>query len=70
MQNTVYDPIEIIVDQAHQIFNKILLFQAISMAEEDIRDLLQNNDISDSTTQNIYLNLVEEYDRQTSGLPT
>jgi hypothetical protein len=62
------DPLEIVVERAHKICNKMLLFEAVSLDEDEIRLLLDTHHITDENAQETYLHLVEEYDRQTGGL--
>ncbi len=67
IHNIGFDPIEVLVDQAHTICSEILLFEAVTMKEDEIRLILDSQNISDEHIQETYLNIVEEYDRQTGG---
>jgi hypothetical protein len=67
IDNLTVDPIEVVVDRAHGICNQMLLFEAISMDEDEIRLVLGTHHLTDETIQNTYLQLVREYDRQTGG---
>jgi hypothetical protein len=65
--NTTGDSIEAIVDMAYQICDKLLLFEASSMKENEIRFFLECNKITERETQDKYINLVRNYDRETGG---
>ena len=63
-----YDVLEEIVAKAHQICNRMLLFEAVEMEEDKVRLFLACNNVSDVDTQNAYLGLVREYDEKTRGI--
>jgi len=66
-KNINMDSLEMVVDRAHGICDKILLFEAISIDEEEIRFFLDTHHLTDEAIQNTYIHLVKEYDRQTGG---
>lgn len=66
-ENSEGNSIETIVDMAYQICDKLLLFEATSMEEEEIRFFLECNKITDQKIQDRYLYLVRNYDRETGG---
>jgi hypothetical protein len=70
MQNNGVDVLETVVAKAHNICNHILLFEAVDMEEDEIRLFLNCNHVSNQNLQNIYLDLVKEYDEMTSGQKT
>jgi hypothetical protein len=63
--NNGSDDLENVVAKAHDICNRILLFEAVEMDEWEVRLVLESNDISDPALQDRYLRLVKEYDRNT-----
>ena len=67
-KNSDYDVLEEIVAKAHQICNRIFLFEAVGMEEDEIRLFLDCNHVSDNDVQNDYLTLVREYDKKTSSM--
>ena len=66
-ENNDCDALEEIVSKAHQICNRILLFEAIAMEEDKLRLFLEDNNVSDHDAQNTYLGLVREYKEKTSS---
>jgi hypothetical protein len=66
-ESTTGDSIETIVDMAYQICDKLLLFEASSMKENEIRFFLECNKITEREIQDKYINLVRNYDRETGG---
>ena len=59
--NANVDPIEAIADKAYEICNKMLLFEALFLREDEIRLFLEAHNISDTEMQNRYLHLVDKY---------
>ena len=68
IKNNDYDVREEIVFRAHQIFDKMLLFEVNEMKEDKVRSSLESNNMSDHDTQDTYLGLVREYDEKTRGI--
>jgi hypothetical protein len=66
-KNNDYDVLEEIVSKAHQICNRMLLFEAIEMEEDKLRLFLECNNVSDHDAQNTYLGLVREYEEKTTS---
>ena len=66
IKNSDYDILEEVVEKAHQICDQLLLFEAIEMAEDEVRLFLDCNHVSDDAVQNAYLELVREYNEKTS----
>jgi hypothetical protein len=62
-----FDELEEIVAKAHEICNKILLFEAIDMEAEDVRLFLDCNRVCDHAVQDRYLGLVRKYSEKTSS---
>ena len=69
-ENIDSDGLERVVDKAHDIFNEILLFEAVDMGEDQVRVLLDRNHVSDHEMQEAYLELIREYDAKTSRKKT
>jgi hypothetical protein len=66
--NANVDPFEAIVDRANEIWNEMLLFEAMFWEEDEIRLFLKNHNISDNETQDKYLHLIDKYNNITGGL--
>jgi hypothetical protein len=66
VENNSADIFEDIFEKAHKICNRILLFEAIEMDEDEIRLFLSCNHVSKQEMQDAYLGLVREYDDMTS----
>ena len=69
-ENIDSDGLERVVDKAHDIFNEILLFEAVDMGDDQVRVLLDRNHVSDHEMQEAYLELIREYDAKTSRKKT
>jgi hypothetical protein len=65
-ENSNFDVLEMVVEKAHEICNKILLFEAVCMKEDEIRLVLDRHHIFDREIQRVYLELVREYNEHTS----
>jgi hypothetical protein len=59
-----------VIEKAHAICSKILLFEAVGMEEGEVRFFLGCNHVPDHEKQNAYLELVREYDKKTSSKKT
>jgi hypothetical protein len=62
--------LEKIVERAHKICNNILLFEAIELAEDEVRLFLNCNQVLDKKIQDEYLLLVRLYEEKTSNRRT
>jgi hypothetical protein len=60
-----FDVLEEVVAKAHKICNRILLFEAIEMEENEVRLFLDCNQISDHEVQDRYLGFVRQYAKKT-----
>ena len=60
-----FDVLEEVVAKAHKICNRILLFEAIEMEEDEVRLFLDCNQISDHEVQDRYLGFVRQYAEKT-----
>jgi hypothetical protein len=60
-----FDVLEEIVAKAHAICNKMLLFEAIEMKEDEVRLFLACNHVSDPQLQERYLGFVRQYAEET-----
>jgi hypothetical protein len=67
IKNKDFDVLEQVVAEAHEICSQIMLFEAIEMEESEVRFFLDCHHISDHYTQNAYLELVRQYDEETSS---
>ncbi len=61
-----FDILDDVVSKAHDICNELLLFEAISLDEREVRLVLEKNNVHDPVLQQRYLALVKEYDKTTS----
>ena len=59
-----------VIEKAHAICSKTLLFEAVGMVESEVRFFLDCNHVSDHEKQNAYLELVREYDKKISSKKT
>jgi hypothetical protein len=59
------DVLDEVVAKAHEICNRILLFEAIEMEENEVRLFLNCNQVSDHQLQERYLGLVRQYAEET-----
>jgi hypothetical protein len=66
-ENNDCDSIETIVNEAHEICDVLLLFEASYMEENEIRLFLEGNNVTDREIQDNYIELVRTYDRETGG---
>jgi hypothetical protein len=62
-----FDVLEEVVAKAHKICNRILLFEAIEMEEDELRLFLDCNQVSDHVVQDRYLGFVRQYAEKTSS---
>jgi DNA repair photolyase len=62
-----FDGLEKIVAKAHAICNKMLLFEAIEMEEDEVRLFLACNHVADPQLQERYLEFVRQYAEETGG---
>lgn len=66
--NNDYDILEDVVARAHDICDRLLLFEAIDMDEWEVRLVLENNNVCDPALQERYLGLVGEYEKNTGKI--
>lgn len=62
-----FNVLEEVVAKAHKICNRILLFEAIEMEEDEVRLFLDCNQVSDHQVQQRYLDLVRQYSEKTGS---
>jgi len=53
--------IDIAIRGAHNISNRLFLFEAVKMSESDIRQVLNENEVCDAVMQDQYLEYVHMY---------
>jgi hypothetical protein len=69
-ENNSFDQLENVISDAHDICDRILLFEALEMNEDEVRLFLYRNHVSDQKIQDMYLGFVRQYDRMTSSRKT
>lgn len=65
-----FDVLDEVVAEAHKICNRILLFEAIEMREDEVRLFLDCNQVTDHQMQERYIGLVRQYAENTGSRKT